>query len=96
MFEYFQIHYIQWDYKLHENLNYDKDKGENWLKTQVSGNFITYMRYRYLPVAYASIMSANFGSTIVVRDTWVTTSNGSDMLKESDSFAVVFVVFILF
>ena len=47
----------------------------------------------YLPVAYASIRSANFGSTIVVRDTWVTTSNGSDMLKESDSFAVVFILF---
>ena len=61
------------------------------IKTQVPGNVISISRY--LPVAYASMRSANFGSTIVVRDTWVTTSNGSDMLMESDSFAVVFILF---
>ena len=47
----------------------------------------------YLPVKYANIRIANFGSIIAVSDTCVPTSNGSDILKESDISSVEFILF---
>ena len=47
----------------------------------------------YLPVKYANIRIANFGSIIAVSDTCVATSNGSDILKESDISSVEFILF---
>ena len=47
----------------------------------------------YLPVKYANIRIANFGSIIAVSDTCVATSNGSDILKESDTSSVEFILF---
>ena len=42
---------------------------------------------------YANIRIANFGSIIAVSDTCVATSNGSDILKESDISSVEFILF---
>ena len=64
------------------------------LQFTVQSHFIIHhMCMWYLPVKYANIRIANFGSIIAVSDTCVATSNGSDILKESDISSVEFILF---